>query len=93
MESVTAVGGWHGATPPRRGLSSKKRSRSNAKTSHTPTREIRAGDLMLLAKRNKEGGIVHALQPHIVPEIIARIDHRTRRGDGLCQRWGADPCG
>ena len=35
---------------------------------------------MLLAKPNKEGGIVHALQPHIVPEIIARINHRTRRG-------------
>ena len=52
-------------------LSSKKRSISNAKTSHTPTREIRAGDnLMLLARPNKDGGIVHAIQPQIVPEII-----------------------
>ena len=62
-------------------------------TSHTPTSEIRAGDLMLLAKPNKEGGIVLALQPQIVPEIIACIDHRTRQGDCLCQRWGTDPLG
>ena len=54
--------------------SSKKLRISNAKTSHTPTsptREIRAGDnLMLLAQPNKDGGIVHALQslhPQIVP--------------------------
>ena len=74
-------------------LSSKKRSISNAKTSHTPTREIRAGDnLMLLARPNKDGGIVHALQPQIVPEIIACIDQRTHywQGDGICQRWGAN---
>ena len=31
---------------------------------------------MLLAKSNKEGGIVHALQPQIVPEIIARVGMR-----------------
>ena len=41
---------------------------------------------MLLAKPNKEGGIVHALQPHIDPEIIARIDHRTRRGETVFVR-------
>ena len=46
---------------------------------------------MLLAKPNKEGGIVHAFQPQIVQEIIARIEHRTRQADGLCQRWGANP--
>ena len=56
-----------------------KSSRSNAKTSHTPTRgrEIRPGDdLLLLVKPNKEGGIVLALQPLIVPEIIARAGMR-----------------
>ena len=31
---------------------------------------------MLLTKPNKEGGIVHALQPQIVPEIIARVGMR-----------------
>ena len=40
-----------------------------------------------------EGGIVHALQPQIVQDVIARIDHRTCQGDSLCQRLGADPLG
>ena len=59
--------------------SSRKHSRSNAKSSGTPVcgRQINAvDDLLLLTRPNQEGGIVHALQPLIVPEIITRIGMR-----------------
>ena len=62
-----------GSTP----ASGRKRSRSAPKPADAPVRENRVGDnFVMLIKGNKEGGIVHALQPAIVPEIIARYGMR-----------------
>ena len=59
-------------------LPSSKSQQSNAKSLGTPVhgRKIHAGDdllFKLLTRPKPEGGIVHALQPVIVQEIIARI--------------------
>ena len=54
--------------------------RSTGQSFDTPVRdgEIRVGDdLRVMIQRNKDKGIVHALQPGTVQEIIARI----------CMRW------
>ena len=57
--------------------SDKKRRKSAAKASSAKSpapRELRAGDdLLLMIKGKQHGGIVHAIQPEIVPETIPRI--------------------
>ena len=54
-----------------------KRKRNSAGTPKTPQAIVPAGsNLTLLAQPKAHGGIVHRLQPVIIPEIIARFGYR-----------------
>ena len=56
---------------------SAKRKRNSAGTPKTPQAIVPAGsNLTLLAQPKAHGGIVHRLQPVIIPEIIARFGYR-----------------
>ena len=61
-------------------MASVKRRRFSTKTAAAAPRaemHLQPGDsLLLLIRANKNGGIVHQLQPRLVPEIIARCGMR-----------------
>ena len=55
-------------------LSCGKRKRKSVSTPRTPQAIVPAGtDLSILVKPKEFGGIVHQLQPAIIPEIISRF--------------------